>query len=124
MGLVQWYSDAATSPWMRQLVILGAALALAVLIRLVFKRVIGLFTGRTKTDVDDRIADELRWTAIWTVILVGVMLAHLEFEAPSIVDRIVLGTLQTVIGLLWAVALLRVGRIVLEVVRKLGEGGV
>jgi MscS family membrane protein len=118
MGLVQWYSDAATSPWMRQLVILGAALVLAVLIRLLFKRVIGLFTGRTKTDVDDRIADELRWPAIWTVILIGIMLAHLEFEAPGIVDHVVLGTLQTVIGLLWTVALLRVGRVLLEVVSK------
>jgi small-conductance mechanosensitive channel len=68
------------------------------------------------TDFDNRIAAELRKPLISTVILVGLMLAYLEFAAPDQVNFVVLGILKTFIALLWAVALMRVGRILLEVV--------
>jgi small-conductance mechanosensitive channel len=116
MQFTQWLSEVAASPWLRQVIILGAAVVLAIVIALVFKRLVKLFTRRTTTDIDDRIAAVLQRPAVFTVILVGVMLAHLEFEAPGIVDHIVLGTLQTVIAVLWTMALLRVGHILLEVV--------
>ncbi len=114
MDFSQLISAISDRPGLRQLVIVGGAILLALLIRLLFVRVISVFTRKTATDIDNRIAAELRKPLITTIILVGLMLAYLEFQAPAQVNFVVLGFLKTFIALLWAVALLRIGRILLE----------
>ena len=116
MNIGEWLSMVGADPRSRQLFILVSAIVLAVLVRILFTTIVRAITSRTATDVDDRIAHELRRPVVFTIVLVGVMLAHLEFEAPTHVDFIVLGVIQTIIGLLWAVAIMRVGRVVLEIV--------
>ncbi len=116
MNIGEWLSMVGADPRLRQLFILVATIVLAVLVRILFTTVVRAMTRRTATDVDDRIAHELRRPVVFTIVLVGVMLAHLEFEAPTHVDFIVLGVIQTIIGLLWAVAIMRVGRVVLGIV--------
>jgi small-conductance mechanosensitive channel len=116
MDLSQWMSSISDNPGLRQIVIMGGAIALALLVRLLFVQVIRVFTRKTYTDVDDRIARQIRGPFVWTIILVGVLLAYLEFGAPAQVNYFVLGIVQTVIALMWAVTLMRVGRILLEVV--------
>ena len=116
MDVNQWLSQISTNPWMRQVVIVLGAIILAVLVRLFFTRVIRIFTQKTETDIDNKIAQALRKPALYTVLLVGVILAYLEFDAPTQVNYIVLGVIQTYIGLLWSVALMRVGHAFLEVV--------
>jgi small-conductance mechanosensitive channel len=116
MDLSQWMSSISDNPGLRQIVIMGGAIALALLVRLLFVQVIRVFTRKTETDVDDRIARQIRGPFVWTIILVGVLLAYLEFGAPAQVNYFVLGIVQTVIALMWAVTLMRVGRILLEVV--------
>jgi len=118
MNFGDWLSVVGTDPRLRQAVILVSAIVLAILVRLLFTTVVRALTSRTATDVDDRIAAELRRPVVFTIVLVGVMLAHFEFKAPTHVDFIVLGVIQTAIGLLWAVALMRVGRVVLEIVSE------
>jgi small-conductance mechanosensitive channel len=116
MDINQWMSAIGENPGLRQLVIIGTAIVIALFVRLLFVRVISVFTRKTVTDFDNRIAAELRTPLIATVILVGLILAYIEFQAPPQVDFFVLGLLKTFIALLWAVALMRVGRILLEVV--------
>jgi len=81
-----------------------------------FVRVIALVTRRTATDVDNRIATELRGPVIWTILLIGVIIAHLEFQAPEQVNYFVLGIIETILALIWAMTLMRIGRILLGVV--------
>ena len=116
MDFSRWMSTISENPGLRQLVIVAGAVALALLVRLLFLGVIKVFTRKTKTDVDDRIARQIRGPLVWTIILIGVSLAYLEFGAPARVNYFVLGIVQTVIALMWAVTLMRVGRILLEVV--------
>ena len=118
MDINQLLSGVSSDPRLRQLAIVIGAIVLAALVRLLFVRVITVFTRKTKTDVDNRIAREIRGPVVWTIILVGIILAYLEFRAPAQVDLIVLGLAQTVIALMWAVASMRVGRILLEVVSE------
>jgi small-conductance mechanosensitive channel len=80
--------------------------------------VVRLFTSKTVSDVDDLIARELRNPAVYSVVLAGVLLAYREFDAPGIVDSLVEGVTLTLIGAMWAVALLRVGRMVLGVISR------
>jgi small-conductance mechanosensitive channel len=119
MDLNQFMSAVSDDPQLRQMVIIGGAIVLALLVRLLFVRVIKFFTRKTETDVDDRIARQIRGPMVWTILLVGALLSYLEFGAPAQVDYFVLGIVQTVIALMWAVTLMRVGRILLEVVSEM-----
>jgi len=116
MDLNQWMSALGDNPGVRQLLIVGGAVALALIVRLIFVRVIVLFTRRTATDVDNQIATELRGPVIWTIILVGAIIAYHEFQAPDQVSYFVLGIIETILALIWAMTLMRIGRIVLGVV--------
>jgi small-conductance mechanosensitive channel len=102
--------------WLRQAVIVIGSLLLALLVSLVFARLVRVFTRRTETDVDDRVVAALRGPTVWTIILVGLRLAFAEFAAPPTFQVIVRGVVLTVIALMWAVALMRVGHVFLEVV--------
>lgn len=118
---MQWdqiMSALNADPGLRQLAILAVTIVLAVVVRLFFSRVVRLFTIRTASDVDDLIARELRNPAVYSVILVGVLMAFREFDAPGMVDSLVRGVIVTLIGAMWAVALLRVGNLVLGVVSR------
>jgi small-conductance mechanosensitive channel len=119
MNLNQWMSAISERPEFRQLAIVVGAIVLALLVRLLFVRIIKVFASRTVTDVDDRIARQLRGPVVWTIILVGLALAYLEFGAPERVNFIVLGLIQTVIALMWAVTIMRVGRLLLDLVSGL-----
>ena len=115
MDLKQLLSALGDNTGLRQLAILGSAIVLALLARLFLVRVVSMLTRKTATDIDDKIALGLRRPVTWTIILIGVIIAQLEFEAPTEVDFVVLGIAQTVIGLVWAVALMRLGRLLLEI---------
>ncbi len=118
---MQWeqiMSALSGDPRLRQAAILAVAVLLALFVRLFFSRVVRLFTSRTTSDVDDLIARELRNPAVYSVILTGALLAYREFDAPGIADSLVKGVIMTLIGAMWAVALLRVGRLVLGVISR------
>ena len=110
--------DLAATPGWRQLLIIAGALLVASLVWLVFSRVVSAFTRKTRTEIDDQLAHTLRKPAAWTVILIGLAWAQIEIAAPPHVDYVVLGVLQTVGALMWAVALNRIGLILLEVVSR------
>lgn len=103
---------------MRQVVIIAAAVILALVVRVFFVRVIQVFARKTATDVDNQIARELRGPVTWTILIVGCMLAYHEFGAPDKVNYFVMGVLQTIIALIWTVALARVARLLLEVISE------
>ncbi len=118
MDFNQFLSQFGSDPQVRQAVILGVAIVLALLVRMLFVRVIMVFTRKTETDLDNEIARQLRGPIIYTIILVGAILAFHEFEAPGRVNYIFIGVLQTVMALMWSIALARVGRLFLEIVSE------
>jgi small-conductance mechanosensitive channel len=118
MDINQILSTMSQDPRLRQLAIVAGAILLSLLVRLLFVRVIMVFTRKTETTVDNEIARELRGPVMWTIVLVGFIVAYLEFQAPMKLDFFVLGVLKSVIALVWAVALMRVGRILLQVVSQ------
>jgi small-conductance mechanosensitive channel len=116
MNINQWMSAISERPELRQLAFVVGAIVLALIVRMLFVRVIRVFARRTVTDVDDQIARQIRGPIVWTIILTGLALAYLEFGAPARVNYFVLGIIQTVIALMWAVTLMRVGRLLLDLV--------
>ncbi len=118
MSLDQYMSAFGDDPRVRQVVILGVTVLLSLLVRLFFGTVVKIVTKKTTTDVDNKIAAEVRKPLIWTILLTGVMLAYLEFDIPEQIDYVVLGVVKTALAFLWTLAALRVGKILLLVVSR------
>lgn len=114
MDWKQTVQDLTATPAVHQVVIIASAVVIAFVAWFILARVIRHLTSMTTTDLDDQIINELRRPVVFTIILVGVLLAHLEFDMPDIGDYIVIGLIQTVIGVLWAVAAMRIGRLLLQ----------
>ncbi|MCU0304021.1 MAG: mechanosensitive ion channel family protein [Thermoanaerobaculales bacterium] len=102
----------------RALVILGAALAVALLTRLVFRWVVHLLTKSTDSELDDRIAAALQPPVFWSIVLGGGWLAVLATDQHELVGRLAGGAAATLVIVLWSVALLRISGLVLEVLSR------
>ncbi len=118
MNFIEWLTVVVEMPGWRQAAIVVGAILLALLVRVLFTRVVLAFTRKTATDVDTQIVCAIRGPVVWSIILAGLAWAHLEIEAPPPVDYVVYGLILTVVGILWAVAAMRVGHILLEVLSR------
>jgi len=118
MDFVEWLTVLIDTPGWRQVAIVVGAILVALLVRVLFTRVVLVFTRKTATDIDNQIVLVVRGPVVWSIILAGIAWAHLEIEAPPPVDYVVFGLILTVIGVLWTVALMRVGRILLDVLSR------
>lgn len=110
---VAWLVIFTERPGWRQAAIVAGALLAALLVRILFARVIFAFTGRTAMDIDDLIARALRRPIVWSIAIAGAAWAFYDMQASPAVNFVVFGVLVTLVGLLWAVAAMRVGRILL-----------
>jgi len=115
--LFSWVSEGVSStPGSRQLLILAATLAFALLVRFVFASVVRRLTRWTTSDVDDRIIGSLRTPIMLTVLLAGVAWAASVTPLSEGVDSVAKGLLISAAALVWAATIMKVGRIVLEVI--------
>lgn len=115
--LFSWVSEAlASTPGSRQFLIIAGTVVLALLVRFIFGGFVRRLTRCTATDVDDRIIGSLRSPIVLTVLLAGVAWAVSVTPRSEAVDNLFKGLLITALALVWAVAIMRVGRIVLEVI--------
>jgi small-conductance mechanosensitive channel len=116
--LVDWYNSFSSVTGVHQALIIAVAIVVALLTRLVFARVVVLFTRRTKTDVDDRIVRDLRGPVAYTIVLGGVWWAIAETSLSDPSMNVFRGLLISVIALTWAVVTMRVGTTILEEVGR------
>ncbi|MFV2073138.1 MAG: mechanosensitive ion channel family protein [Thermoanaerobaculales bacterium] len=118
MTFVEWVTMLVDTPGWRQAAIVVGAVLVALLVRVLFTRVVLVFTRKTATEVDNQIVLAVRGPVVWSIILAGLAWAHLEIEAPPPVDYVVYGLILTVVGILWTVAAMRVGHILLDVLSR------
>jgi len=114
MNFIEWLTVVVATPGWRQAAIVVGAILAALLVRVLFTRVVFALTQKTATEIDDQIAREIRRPVVWSVLLAGVSWAHYEIDAHPVVDHVVFGFLLTLVGLFWAAAAMRVGRILLD----------
>jgi small-conductance mechanosensitive channel len=113
-----WLVIFTQRPGWRQAAVVAGALLAALLVRIFFAKVIFAFTGRTAMDIDDLIARALRRPIVWSIAIAGAAWAFYDMQASPAVNFVVFGVLVTLIGLLWAVAAMRVGRILLTALSR------
>ena len=107
-----WLGDLLQNPYWRVAVIVSAALALALIARLVLLPALKRLTRRTTSDLDDRILAQV-WPAVFrTILLQGVRVATLDFVASDSLDQAITATVTTLIILIWGRVLIRTGNVV------------
>ncbi len=102
-------------PAVRDLVILLVAGVVAILVGLVFTRVLLVLTRRTRSDVDDRIVGHLQGPVAWSIMLAAVGWVAADVGLTGAAAYVVRGVLITVAALLWTLAGFRIGHVLLEV---------
>jgi len=112
------FLELIASPEVRPLTIMGSAALLALLIRLFFARVILALTRHTQTEIDDFIAQALRFPVIATVLAAGAWGAMTASVMSATVRYLASGFLITLVALLWTTAAMRIGHMLLELLSQ------
>jgi len=105
-------------PAQRAAVILLAFVVLAMVIRLLFRRLVRVLARSTETDVDDRVAAILGGPVFWSIIVIGLWFAAVPLEVNPVVERVVKGGLLTVVIGHWCLAFLRTNQVILEALSR------
>lgn len=109
-------------PGVREVAILAATVVAAMLVRLVFGRLMAKLVRRTQSEVDDRIIAICRGPVVSLVVLLGAGLLVMGLELPDTVRFLLLGVLQTLGVVLVASTLIRIADLIVDSTVKRGEG--
>ena len=113
-----WLREYGPNEWLRALIIAGASLAVAVLVDWIVLRLIGRWTRKTTTDVDDRLVSMLHAPLFVSVIVVGLMLATIQLPLAEFSEWLTLAILETIVIGLWMLFAVRFTRLSLEVLSR------
>ena len=112
------FSDLMQMPYVRAGFILAGSMAAALFARLVFTRLILSWSKKTRTQVDNRLADVLHGPVVYSIILAGIALAIVDFNFKPSVNFIALGIIKTFAVIIWGRAAMQTGTILLEILSR------
>lgn len=97
--------------YLQSLIIVVGAVLLAILVEVVFTRIVLRFTHRTKTEIDDRIVRALKRPIFYSILLAGLNTALLWLKIPEKADFYISGIVKTLIIIFWIRAFLAISSI-------------
>lgn len=106
--------DISSSPYVNALVLVVVFALLAKTADILVHRVLRRFATFTKTEMDDRIIDLVRYPVFFTIILIGLLSAVLYLEPSRTVVFYSKGAVYSVITLIWSVTSIRISRLAVE----------
>ncbi len=106
--------DISSSPYVNALVLVAVFALLAKTADILVHRVLRRFATFTKTEMDDRIIDLVRYPVFFTIILIGLLSAVLYLEPSRTVVFYSKGAVYSVITLIWSVTSIRISRLAVE----------
>ncbi len=104
----------STSPAVNALISILAFVILAKLADLLVDKVLRKFSRFTKTDLDDRIIDAVHRPIFFTILILGVIATMLHLEPSEKVILYTSGALNSLLAVIWCVAIIRVSDTVIE----------
>ena len=119
--LQQQYAQLAVNPWLRALGILILAMVAALLLRLMLIPVLRRLSGRTASDLDDRLLKLLNPALFQTVFLLGLSWASRDLIGSGGWDRFVYGLGLTLVILVWGRFFMRAGVMVFQHLGSQGD---
>ncbi|MFH1672718.1 MAG: mechanosensitive ion channel family protein [Pseudomonadota bacterium] len=95
------------------IILIGSVVA-AFVAKFVFSRVILSLSRKTKTQVDNQLAEALRDPVVYSLVLAGIAWAVVDLKLNPSVTFVALGVLKTLAVIIWGSAAMRIGTIFLE----------
>jgi small-conductance mechanosensitive channel len=94
-------------------------LGAAIVARVVMLRAVASLARRTRIRIDSDIIDAVRSPVFWTLVFIGVVLAHRAWRRPPPEETTVLGQVLLTLAIwLWMKALMRVSDIILDALAR------
>jgi small-conductance mechanosensitive channel len=110
-----------TVPWVQALALVLGSLVAAWIVGFLVTRVLTRLAGKTQTTLDDKAIQALHRPVMFTVVVVGLVMATQVLGLPVGFSRFLLGFLGTLAIFVWTGALLRISSIVLEGCSRLAD---
>ena len=104
----------SSSPVVNALLSVFAFVVVAKIADLLVDKVLRRFSRFTKTDIDDRIIDVVHRPIFYTILLLGIIATVLHLEPSEKVVWYTSGSLYSLLAVIWCVAVIRLGNIVIE----------
>ena len=117
-ALLDWVDQVASQPELHSALIGFGSIVLAAVVWLAFRRLTSIVIRRTSTSADDRIVAALRGPVVYSILLGGLTLLVKDAGLPGAFEYVTMGVLITAIALIWAVAAMRVGHVMLELISE------
>ncbi|MCJ7693321.1 MAG: mechanosensitive ion channel family protein [Sedimentisphaerales bacterium] len=112
------FFDLLQIPVVRAGFILAGSMAAALLVRLVFTRLILSWSKKTKTGVDNQLADVFHGPVVYSIILAGIALVIVDLNFKPTVNFIATGIVKTFAVIIWGRAAMQTGTILLEILSR------
>ncbi len=112
------FSDLMQIPYVRVGFILAGSMVAALFARFVFFRLILSWSKKTKTDVDNQIADVLHGPVVYSIILAGIAFAIADLNFKPSINFITIGIVKTLAVIIWGRAVLRISAVLLEALSR------
>ena len=119
--LLQFVREAWSLVWVQALVAILTALLVGKIVDVVLCRGLKVLTRRTKSDVDDRIIEQLHRPIFVSVVLFGLYVALTILVLPQPFHRITVAIVQTVALVMWLGAGLRIVTTLLDGLGQLAD---
>ena len=103
-------------PLIAAVVVVAGSVVLAYLIELLIRRTLVVLARRTTTELDDHVVDALRRPIFLSVIFAGLGLGTHMFGLPDAAHFTAVGLLKTFAIVVWMLALIRIGSLVVHTV--------
>ncbi|MFT7621453.1 MAG: MscS family membrane protein [Myxococcota bacterium] len=114
--VIAWFEQ----PWARALAQMAIALVAALVVNRFVVRGLLVLSGRTATDIDDKLVEFLKRPLVISIILVGAYSAVAVLGLSAGVHYVTVGILQTVAVLVWSGAILTAMRRLSDHVSRTG----
>lgn len=117
MNLLQIW-EAIGNIYLQALVILSFSVALALLVNLLFKRVLLRITTKVQTELGARIVRLLRRPIFYSIVLIGLYNAVAYLGIPKQADFYFAGAVKSVALVIWSIAALRMASVLIETLSR------
>ena len=111
---------AGDNPYLQSLVIVVVSIVAAFVVDLVITRAVKRLAARTRTTLDDQLIAWSHRPIFLTVLISGLVIAIRRLAAQPLLEKVLVGSLKTVIVLLWFGFVWKASGLVFETLGRLG----
>jgi len=102
--MIELFKDYLTISYVQSILVVFGSIVTALIIDLLFTRILNRITSKTKTDLDDKIVKLLHKPIFYSLLLIGLTLAVQIIQLPEAITFTLNGFMKTIAVIVWSMA--------------------